>query len=50
MMKRMIATQTVTCRWVVVLVAVLTINRSVVGQENDVRPITLANVEPPPAI
>lgn len=44
------ATQIVACRWVVVMVAVLTISRSVVGQEKDLRPITLENVEPPPVI
>ncbi len=43
-------TQILECRWAVVMVAVLTISRSVIGQENDLRPITLENVEPPPVI
>lgn len=43
-------TQIVACCWVVVMVAVLTISRSVVGQENDLRPITLENVLSPPVI
>ncbi len=43
-------TQIMACRWVGVMVAVLTISRSVVGQEQDIRPITLENVEPPPVI
>ena len=43
-------TRIVAWRWVVVMVAVLTISRSVVGQEKDFRPITLENVEPPPVI
>ena len=33
-----------TCRWVAGLIAVLTISHSVVGQEQDARPITLENV------
>ncbi len=41
--------QTLVCRWVIVTIAVLSINRSVVGQENVTRPITLENVEPSPA-
>jgi len=43
-------TRIVACRWAVVMVAVLTSSRSVVGQEREVRPITLENVEPPPVI
>ena len=41
--------QNVTCRWPVLLIAILAISRLVTGQEKDVRPITLENVEPPPA-
>jgi squalene-hopene/tetraprenyl-beta-curcumene cyclase len=43
-------TQIAAFRWSVVFIVVLTVSRSAVGQENDLPSLTLANVEPPPAI